>query len=234
VDPISILLENIVHIGVDEFRDRAAKRAPQEPDPVSRPVTGEFRARFEAAGAPRPSLVWVVLYRDEAWKMCVPVKYGDVLKLRVPRGIYKTTAWFFADMEGQLKEPLLVAIAQGSIKVISNRREKFLLRGHTPEQPEVKAIRESTPSQMLPFQLPTRPPVEDLRAGTVAVRDSGPTLEVTSSPLCAHVDDAGRRCSDPAEPGRDACTRHSAADGSDFQIITWLGSPRARHAGQPG
>ena len=240
MEPISLLLETILSIGLKEFREHANQNQAQAPQPGSTPVTGEFRARFTVSGMPRPSLVMVCLWHDERRKMCVPVKYGEVLKLWVPRGIYQTTAWFFSGVGESGALPALVAIAQGVIKVLSNRPDKFLLRGHPPEEAEVSAIRGSAPTGTLPFAIlasralgaasraelsaPSRKMLESPFAGSGD--EPEPTLEIVgSAAVCSYQDAAGRRCPEPAESGQETCAQHSSENGGGFQIITWFGAP---------
>ncbi len=126
------------------------------------------------------------------------------------------------------------------IKVLSNRPDKFLLRGHPPEEVEVSAIRGSAPTGTLPFAVPdsralgaasraelTAPSRKMLESPFGGSGDGPePTLEIVGSlAVCSHRDAAGRRCPEPAEGGQETCAQHSSGNGGGFQIITWLGAP---------
>jgi hypothetical protein len=223
VEPFtSFMLEAFVHTGVEQAREWVAKKEPPAIGQPADQLLSGVSARFQSPDGVKPAFVMVGLCRDDTWRKSLLVKYGDVLRIRVPRGLYQVTGWFFANDNGA-GGPVLVAVGQSAITIIGNRPEKFVLRGHVPDQAELEAILESHSHSNLPFALPAS--VQRRGPGTVAPRIPEPSLEMTSSPLCPVIDANGKPCALPLEFGSASCPNHSAGDPSRFQILTWSGAP---------
>jgi hypothetical protein len=235
IDPITqLIMESLVRFGLKQLLDRFAGGSGREvPDLTDGGLPGEIRASFKAMADLRASLVMVGLQRGDSWHISVPVKYGEPLRLRVQRGLYQVTAWFFADADAPAGTPLLVAIAHGEIAVTSDRVQKFVLTGHNPLPAQLAEIRSAAPPADMPFWLPDEGP-RMLAAGpgermVVHV----PELEIVSSPSCTYVNASGRRCAGPPEKGGNFCTRHTgeAEDGKGrIEILAWVGSKQPSSA----
>jgi len=187
--------------------------------------------------SPKASLVMVGLQRGDEWKICVPVKYGESLRLRVQRGIYQVTAWFFAAVQAPIATLMLVATAEAEIIIASERAEKFTVIGQEPEQAHLAQIRAAAPigppfllpddkTRMLPaagrnLELPGPPGLDD-----------APQLEMMCLPCCPHVDESGERCSGWPAEGETYCAHHSGLSSgestSGMEIVSWVASGPAR------
>ena len=187
VDPISqLIMESLVRFGLKQLLERFSGSAgPEVPDLSEGALRGEIRASFKATANLRASLVMVGLQRGDSWHVSVPVKYGEPLRLRVQRGVYQVTAWFFADAQAPMGTPLLVAIATGEIAVASDRVEKFVLTGRNPLASQLAEIRSAAPPTELPFWLPDEGPRMLASGGAAAGARLVPELEIVSSPSCA-------------------------------------------------
>ncbi|MFI0425066.1 hypothetical protein [Spongiactinospora sp. 9N601] len=147
---VKALLEAMFALGIDELRRRYFWRPLRTHAPTSGPPASELHAEFEAGHGPRPSVVMVGLRRGDAWHYSIPVRYGDRLRLQLSRGVYQLCAWFFADLP-ESAAPTLVAIAHQEIRVLSNRPEKFVVRGHEPTHSQLAEILSVAPARGLPF-----------------------------------------------------------------------------------
>ena len=133
IDP-TILINTLLQFGLGQLAKYIGVSGEEVPDRTGPDGLGsEFRANFRSLSRLKPSLVMVGLQRGDEWRFCVPVKYGEPLRLRVQRGMYQVTAWFFAEAQALNAALMLVAIAEAEIVIAaSSRAEKFTLTGKEP------------------------------------------------------------------------------------------------------
>jgi len=220
-------MQTLLQFGLQQLLDRFSS-GHEVHDLSDGALRGEIRARFKAMPNLRASLVMVGLERGDSWHVSVPVKYGEPLRLRVQRGVYQVTAWFFADAQAPAGTPMLVAIANGEITVASDRVEKFVLTGRNPLPAQLAEIRSAAPLAERPFWLPGEGPRMLPPGGAAAEAPQVPELEIVSSPSCAYVDASGKNCVGPLKDGERFCARHSGrpADRNDggIEILAWVGT----------
>lgn len=222
----------MLQFGLQQLLQRFVDPGSREvPDLVGQEgLGGELRAHFKAATSLSISVVIVGLERGDNWKICIPVKYGEALRLRVQRGIYQVTAWFFAAARAPVATLMLAGIAQAEIIVASSRAEKFVLMGQEPLPRQLAEIRSAAPAGR-PFMLPGDEARMLPSGGKAVDLPKAPQLEIVSSPSCPHVDASGQRCSEWAQEEETYCARHSRRrqheNGDRMEIIGWVGTPPA-------
>ncbi|MEV0624166.1 hypothetical protein AB0I81_63415 [Nonomuraea sp. NPDC050404] len=227
---VKALLEAMFALGIDELRRRDFWRPLRAHAPTSGPPAGELRAEFEAGHGPRPSVVMIGLRRGDAWHYSIPVRYGERLRLQLSRGVYQLCAWFFADLP-ESAAPTLVAIANQEIRVLSNRPEKFVVRGHEPTHAQLAEILSVAPARGLPFLIThEQQPLESAATSSTPSplerrtdSDFEPELVLVCAPVCGHVDPSGNRCAEAAAGNGTRCPAHAGHD-SEFDILGWIGS----------
>jgi hypothetical protein len=219
----------LLQFGLQQLDKYMGVSSPEVPDMSGPDALGsELRAHFRLRPSLKASLVMVGLQRGDEWNICVPVKYGESLRLRVQRGIYQATAWFFA------AAPLmLIATAEAEIVIASGRAEKFTLTGQEPARAYLAQIRNAAPMGP-PFMLPddvTRMLPAAGRNREIPgppVLEEAPRLEMECSPCCRHVDESGERCSGWPAEGETYCARHSGHSPgqtvSGMEIVSWVAS----------
>jgi hypothetical protein len=232
----TILLATLLRFGLDQLFEKFEESRKAKVHNLVEPggLGSELRAYFKVSAALQTSLVIVGLERGDAWRTCVPIKYGEALRVRVQRGIYQVTAWFFATAHAPAAKLTLVAIAKTDIVVASSRAEKFVLMGEEPQPSEVAAIRNAAPLER-PFILPGDEPKMLPAAGRQLEIAAAPQLEILSSPACSHEDSAGQRCLGWPDEGESSCHLHAGhtQEGGerDIEILGWVGT-HAFHAAQ--
>lgn len=230
-------MESLLRFGLNRLMDKFSDTGREEvPDLSEGKLRGEFRAQFKAMASLRATLVMVGLERGTTWKISVPVKYGEALRLRVQRGIYQVTAWFFADAQAPFATPMLVAIAQGEIRVASERVQKFVLTGRNPLPSQLAEIRQAAPSAR-PFWLPDEGP-RMLPAGAAVTPQIDSELKIVCSPSCAYLEASGQGCSGSPEEDESFCRRHAehpeAGDSDGMDILAWVGTRTTETVQDPG
>jgi len=228
MDP-TIFLATLLRFGLDQSLERYQEAHKHDVHDMVEPGAfgSELRAVFKVRASLRTSLVVVALERGSAWRTSVLVKYGEPLRLRVQRGIYQVTAWFFAAARAPAGKLMLAAIANAEIIVASSRAEKFVLTGEELRPSEVAAIRDAAP-QELPFMLPGDEP-RMLQAGPGQLEiAAAPQLEILSSPACSYQDETGQQCLGEPAKGERFCYRHAdgrqADDERGMEILGWVGT----------
>jgi hypothetical protein len=228
MDP-TILVTTLLRYGLDQLVERHHEAHKYDVHDLVEPgvLGSELRAYFKVRASLRASLVVVALERA-GWRMSVPVKYGEPLRLRVQRGVYQVTAWFFAAAHAPAGKLMLAAIANDQIVVASNRAEKFVLTGEELRPSDATAIRDATP-QELPFMLPgDEPRMLESGRGQVEIA-AAPQLEIFSSPICSYQNQAGQQCLGEPAKGERFCYRHAggreADDEREMEILGWVGTP---------
>ena len=224
----------LLQFGLQQLDKYIGVSRPEVPDMTGPDAFGsELRAHFRLHPSLKASLVMVGLQRGNEWNVCVPVKYGESLRLRVQRGIYQATAWFFASAPGPVAALMLIATAEAEIVIASGRAEKFTLTGQEPARAYLAQIRNAAPAGppfMLPDDvtrmLPAAGRNRELSAGPVL--DEAPLLEMVCAPCCRHIEESGERCSGWPADGEMYCARHSGHSSgqtaSGMEIVSWVAS----------
>lgn len=228
IDPISqLILDTLLRLGLQQLTRRFSA-APEVTDVSDGKPTGEFRAQFKVTANLGASLVMVGLQRGDGWKLSVPVKYGEPLRLRVQRGIYQVTAWFFAAAPPPVNMPMLVAIAHDVLTVVSERPQKFTLTGRAPLDSQLAEIRSGVPDGR-PFSLPDERHRAILPApDDASTAEAMPELEIISPESCAYAYPSGQRCIRSPKQDNEFCTLHSAdmkvGTSDRMEVVAWVGS----------
>jgi hypothetical protein len=228
MDP-TILVTTLLRYGLDQLLDRHQEAHKYDVHDLVEPGAfgSEIRAHFKARASLHASVVVVALERGTGWRTSVLVKYGEPLRLRVQRGMYQVTAWFFAAARAPAGKLILAAIANAQIVVASNRAEKFVLTGEELRPSEVTAIRDTVP-QELPFLLPgDEPRMLETGRGQLEIA-AAPQLEILSTPACSYQDQTGQQCLAEPAKGERFCNRHAdgrqADDEQEMEILGWVGT----------
>jgi hypothetical protein len=147
-----------------EHRPAALRRGVREIVDLATDALATTRARVEFSASEATSEpYWVLLGLQgaegalqgaEGKPAVIPVRYGEYVELRVPRGQYSLSALFLTKAVSFDEKPLLVALGSTHETLVSVKLQRVTVCGRRPGHDQIKLLKAKTPVQQLPFYLP--------------------------------------------------------------------------------